>query len=46
MNEFSQIKTFIALVESHSLSKTAEKIDIAVSAVGRRLKYLESNPGV
>jgi DNA-binding transcriptional LysR family regulator len=46
MNDFSQIKTFIALVENHSLSKTAEKMDIAVSAVSRRLKDLESNLGV
>jgi len=46
MNEFSQIKTFIALVENHSLSKTAEKMGIAVSAVSRRLKELESNLGV
>jgi DNA-binding transcriptional LysR family regulator len=46
MNEFSQIQTFIALVESRSLSKAAEKMDIAVSAVSRRLKELESNLGV
>jgi len=43
MNEFSQIKTFIALVENHSLSKAAEKMGIAVSAVSRRLKELESS---
>lgn len=46
MNEFSQIKTFIAMVENQSLSKAAEKMDIAVSAVSRRLKELESNLGV
>ncbi len=46
MNEFSQIKTFVALVESRSISKAAEKMDIAVSAVSRRLKELESNLGV
>ena len=46
MNEFSQIKTFITLVENQSLSKAAEKMDIAVSAVSRRLKELESNLGV
>jgi len=46
MNEFSQIKTFIALVENRSLSKAAEKMDIAVSAVSRRLKELEANLGV
>ena len=45
MNEFSQIKTFVALVESRSISKAAEKMDIAVSAVSRRLKELESNLG-
>jgi DNA-binding transcriptional LysR family regulator len=46
MNEFSQIKTFITLVENRSLSKAAEKMDIAVSAVSRRLKELESSLGV
>jgi DNA-binding transcriptional LysR family regulator len=46
MNEFSQIKTFVALVESRSISKAAEKMDIAVSAVSRRLKEVESNLGV
>lgn len=46
MNEFSQIKTFVALVESRSISKAAEKMDIAASAVSRRLKELESNLGV
>jgi DNA-binding transcriptional LysR family regulator len=46
MNEFSQIKTFVALVESRSISKAAEKMDVAVSAVSRRLKELESNLGV
>jgi DNA-binding transcriptional LysR family regulator len=46
MDEFSQIKTFVSLVESHSLSKTGEKMNIAVSAVSRRLKELESKLGV
>lgn len=46
MNEFSQIKTFITLVENQSLSKAAEKMGIAISAVSRRLKELESNLGV
>ena len=46
MNEFIQIKTFVALVENHSISKTAEKLEIAISAVSRRLKELESNLGV
>ncbi|MEH6557331.1 MAG: LysR family transcriptional regulator [Oceanicoccus sp.] len=46
MNEFRQIKTFVALVESRSISKAAEKMDIAVSAVSRRLKELESSLGV
>jgi DNA-binding transcriptional LysR family regulator len=46
MNEFSQIKTFVTLVECHSISKAAEKMDVAVSAVSRRLKELESNLGV
>ena len=46
MNEFSQIKTFVVLVESRSISKAAEKMEVAVSAVSRRLKELESNLGV
>ncbi|MEH6651752.1 MAG: LysR family transcriptional regulator [Motiliproteus sp.] len=46
MNEFSQIRTFVALVECHSISKAAEKMDVAVSAVSRRLKELESSLGV
>ena len=46
MNEFNQIKTFVVLVESRSISRAAEKMDIAVSAVSRRLKELESNLGV
>jgi len=46
MNEFSQIKTFVVLVESGSISNAAEKMDVAVSAVSRRLKELESNLGV
>lgn len=46
MNELGQIKTFVALVESHSISKAAERMDIAVSAVSRRLKELESSLGV
>lgn len=46
MNEFSQIKTFVTLVESRSISKAAEKMDVAISAVSRRLKELESSLGV
>lgn len=46
MNEFSQIRTFVTLVECHSISSTAEKMDVAVSAVSRRLKELESTLGV
>lgn len=46
MNEFSQIRTFVTLVECHSISKAAEKMDVAVSAVSRRLKELESSLGV
>ncbi len=46
MNEFIQIKTFVILVENHSISQTAEKMDVAVSAVSRRLKELESSLGV
>lgn len=46
VNEFSQIKTFVALVEHQSVSKTADKLNVAISAVSRRLKELESELGV
>lgn len=46
MSEFNQIKTFIVLVDNHSISKAAEKLGVAVSAVSRRLKELESDLGV
>lgn len=46
MNEITQIKTFVTLVESQSLSRAAEKMDTAISAVSRRLKELESSLGV
>lgn len=46
MNEFTQIRTFVTLVESQSISKAAEKMDVAISAVSRRLKELESGLGV
>ncbi|MEH6585678.1 MAG: LysR family transcriptional regulator [Halioglobus sp.] len=46
MDEFSQIRTFVTLVECHSISKAAEKMGVAVSAVSRRLKELESSLGV
>ncbi|NRB38057.1 MAG: LysR family transcriptional regulator [Pseudomonadales bacterium] len=46
MNEFTLIKTFVTLVESQSISKAAENMDVAISAVSRRLKDLESNLGV
>mgnify|MGYP000132328074 CR=1 FL=1 len=46
MNEFSHISTFVAVVESQSASKAAEKLGVAVSAVSRRLKELESELGV
>ena len=46
MNEFSQISAFVAVVECQSASKAAEKLGVAVSAVSRRLKELESGLGV
>ncbi len=41
MNEFEQLRCFVAVVEAGSASKAAQSMDVAVSAVSRRLKELE-----
>lgn len=46
MNRFENMQTFVKIVETGSQSATAEQMDIAVSAVSRRLKDLESHLGV
>lgn len=46
MNEFEQLRYFVTLVETGSASKAAETLNVAVSAVSRRLKELEQRLGV
>lgn len=46
MNEIDQLRAFVTLVESHSATQAAEKLGVAVSAVSRRLKDLETQLGV
>ena len=46
MDRFEEMNTFIKVVETGSLSATANKLDIAKSAVSRRLAELESRLGV
>lgn len=46
MNRFENMETFIKVVESGSISGAAERLDVAKSAVSRRLKELEEYLGV
>ena len=46
MNKYEEIETFIRVVEAGSLTKAAEQLKIAKSAVSRRLKELETRLGV
>ena len=46
MDRFEEIHTFIRMVDSGSLSATADKLNLAKSAVSRRLSDLESRLGV
>ena len=46
MDKFSQIQTFVNVVETGSLSAAADRMEIAKSAVSRRLAELESRLGV
>ena len=46
MSRFEQFETFVRVVEAGSLSAAAEQLNIAKSAVSRRLKELESRLGV
>lgn len=46
MDRFEEMHTFIRVVESGSLSAAADRMDIAKSAVSRRLAELESRLGV
>ncbi|GLX77217.1 LysR family transcriptional regulator [Thalassotalea insulae] len=46
MNRFAEMKTFVNVIESGSLSAAADQLGVAVSAVSRRIKELEERLGV
>ncbi len=46
MDRFADMQTFVRVVESGSLSAAADRLDIAKSAVSRRLAELEQRLGV
>lgn len=46
MSELEEIRVFVQLVESQSATKAAERMDVAVSAISRRMKDLETRLGV
>ncbi|MDH3355670.1 MAG: LysR family transcriptional regulator [Chromatiales bacterium] len=46
MDRFEEMRTFVKVVEAGSLSAAADRLDIAKSAVSRRLADLESRLGV
>lgn len=46
MNELEEIRTFVQLVDSRSATHAADVLGVAVSAVSRRMKGLETRLGV
>jgi len=46
MNRFAELETFVAVVETGSLSAAGARLGIAVSAVSRRIGELETRLGV
>ena len=42
MSELDEIRVFVNLVEANSSTKAAAKMGLAVSAISRRMKELES----
>ncbi len=46
MSKFEEIETFVRVVEAKSITRAAEQLHIAKSAVSRRLKDLETRLGV
>ena len=46
MDRFTQLETYVAVIESGSLSAAAQRLGIAVSAVSRRVDELEARLGV
>ena len=45
MSQIEEIRAFVMVVETGSLTQAAERLGIAVSAVSRRLKDLEIRLG-
>lgn len=46
MSELDEMRVFVNLVEAQSSTKAAERMGLAVSAISRRMKELESRLGV
>jgi DNA-binding transcriptional LysR family regulator len=46
MSKYEEIETFVRVVEAGSITKAAQQLNIAKSAVSRRLKELEARLGV
>ena len=46
MSELEEIKVFVQLAEIQSATKAAERMNVAVSAISRRMKDLEARLGV
>ncbi|MEM9101360.1 MAG: LysR family transcriptional regulator [Pseudomonadota bacterium] len=46
MSELEEMRVFVSLVEAGSATKAAERMGLAVSAISRRMKELESRLGV
>ncbi len=46
MNRFEELRTFVRVVEAGNISRAAERMNIAKSAVSRRITYLEERLGV
>jgi len=45
-DRFKDIRTFVAVVQSHSFVSAAEQLGLAKSAVSRRVRDLEARLGV
>ena len=46
MNQFEELQTFVRVVETGSISRTADRMAVAKSAVSRRISDLEQRLGV
>jgi DNA-binding transcriptional LysR family regulator len=46
MSELQEIRVFVNLVEANSSTKAAEQMGVAISAISRRMKELETRLGV